>query len=373
MSDKRDFYDLLGVPRTASDDDIRSAYRAQAREHHPDLNPENAEAPDRIRAINEAYEVLRDPAKRSAYDRFGHAGVSGRGAQSATVDLGDLGDIFEQFFGFRTGGRRQPDAPRRGGDQRAQVSLSFEEAVAGATRQIQVRRHEACETCTGSGAAPGSQPVACATCQGTGKVRRVQQSIFGSFVNMHTCSDCRGQGMRPGEVCAECHGQRRIEKRRSLEVDIPAGVEDGTQIRLTGEGDHGLNGGPSGDLYVALDVAHHAIFDRRGNEIHVELWLNPAEAALGAELDVPTLDGTSRISIPAGTQTGDEIRLEGLGVPYLRRRGRGSQVVTAFVRTPEKLDRAQRELMESLLTTLPPAHVARREQGIWERIREKFS
>ena len=213
----------------------------------------------------------------------------------------------------------------------------------------------------------------CATCEGAGEVRRVKQSVFGSFVNIQTCPDCRGRGERAGNPCPECAGARRVERSRTLEVDIPAGVENGTQIRLTGEGDHGLQRGPPGDLYVVLQVDDHALFDRRGNDLHLELWLNPADAALGADIEVPTVDGSTMVTIDPGTQTGDDARLDGLGVPYLKRRGRGAQVVTMFVRTPDKLSAAQRELFEELRSTLPGAEVAQRNISLWDRVREKFT
>jgi molecular chaperone DnaJ len=372
---RRDYYEVLGVARSASSDDIRRAYRRMAREHHPDLNPGDGAAENRFKEVSEAYEVLRDPNKRTAYDRFGHAGVRGA-AGAGAADFGDLGDIFETFFGFggaRGGRARSGPRSARGDDRRASVTLQFEEAVFGVTRAIKVDRLEACETCAGSGAAPGSSPVRCNACGGSGELRRVQQSVFGAFVNVQTCPECKGRGETAGEQCADCAGARLVRRQRSLEVDIPAGVEDGTQIRLSGEGDQGLNGGGSGDLYVALEVADHPIFDRQRNDLHVEMWLNPADAALGAEVMVPTLDGETRVTVPPGTQSGDTLRLEGIGVPVLRGRGRGDQVVTVRVKTPEKLTSQQRELLEQLRGTLPGAHVARRNGGFWDRVKQKFA
>ena len=373
----QDYYQVLGVGRNASQDDIRRAYRQKARENHPDHNPGDREAEERIKAVNEAYEVLRDPKKRSAYDRFGQAGVkaaSGAGA-AGYADFGDLGDIFESFFGFGTGRSRGPKGQRavNGDDRRTKLNLDFEEAVFGATKQVPVQRQELCDVCDGSGAAPGTESVRCSTCSGTGEIRRVQQSVFGAFVNVQTCHECKGRGELPGQPCPQCGGKRRIRRRRNLEVDIPAGVEGGTQIRLSGEGDHGLLGGRPGDLYVVLDVADHAIFQRDGNDLHVEMWLNPADAALGTEIIVPTLEGESTLTVPPATQSGDTLRLEGLGVPYLKRRGRGDEVVTLRVETPEKLTREQRDLMEQLRDTLPEARVARRGEGFWDRVKQKFS
>jgi molecular chaperone DnaJ len=373
---QRDYYEVLGVAKGANGDDIRRAYRKMARDHHPDLNQHDGTAEQRFKEINEAYEVLRDPQKRTAYDRFGHAGVRGAAASQGYGDFGDLGDIFETVFGFgaRAGGRtRSGSRAARGDDRRAQVSLEFEEAVFGVTRTLRVDRLEACEACSGSGAAPGSSPVTCTVCGGSGEMRRVQQSVFGAFVNVQPCADCKGRGETAGEKCPDCAGGRRVRKQHSLDVDIPAGVEHGTQIRLSGEGDHGLYGGGPGDLYVALDVADHPIFERHGNDLQVEMWLNPADAALGAEVMVPTLSGETRVTVPPGTQSGDTLRLEGIGVPYLRGRGRGDQVVTVHVKTPEKLTSQQRELLEQLRGTLPGAHVGRRNGGFWDKVKQKFA
>lgn len=375
MNDHADYYDVLGVPRNATAEDIRRAYRRMAREHHPDLNPNDASASERLKRINAAYEVLRDPRKRSAYDRFGEAGVASAAGRAAYGDFPDIGDLFESFFGFgssRGRGARVADRPVRGDDLRATVHLTFEEAVFGTTTEVTVRRREACPTCDGSGAAPGSRAVQCSACNGRGEVRRVRQSVFGSFVNIQPCGECRGRGEKPGSACPDCGGARRQEGHRTLEVDIPAGVEGGMQVRLAGEGDHGINGGPPGDLYVALDVADHEVFQRQGFDVHLEMWVNPADAALGAAVEVPTLEGAAPASLPPGTQTGDTVTLPGLGVPHLKRRGRGDQVVTFFVRTPEKLTRRQRELLAELRGTLPPAKVAPRHASLWDRLRGKL-
>lgn len=371
-----DFYEILGVPRSASADEIRRAYRRLAKAHHPDVNNGDPEADGRFKSINEAYEVLRDPQKRAAYDRFGHAGVRGGRAAAGSPfgDFGDIGDIFDQFFGFggraRTGPRSRAE---RGGDLRTKVRLDFAEAAFGATRSLEVVRREVCETCTGSGAAPGSAPETCAACQGTGEVRRVTQSFFGSLVNVHACSECRGTGQVVRTPCPDCGGAGRTQRSRTLEVDVPAGVADGMQIRLSGEGDHGRYGGPPGDLFVDLDVAAHEHFTRDGDDVHVEVRLNPADAALGSEIDVPTLEGVTQLRVPAGTQTGDTFHLPGLGIPRLRRSGRGDEVVTVFVATPPRLNREQRELFEQLRRTLPdPEVVAQSKSGFWDRVRERF-
>ncbi len=373
---KQDYYDVLGVGRDASPDEIRKAYRQLARQHHPDVNHGDPTADGRIKAINEAYEVLSDPEKRAAYDRFGHAGVgAGRPADGSYSDFPDIGEIFEQFFNLGGRGRSRGGRPsaERGADLRTHLRLSFEEAVFGATRAVEVTRRELCDTCRGTGAAPGSQPVACVTCAGTGQSRRVQQSVFGSFVNVQTCPACHGRGEVMAERCPGCAGEGRSARRRTLEVDIPAGVEDGLQIRLTGEGEHGRWGGPPGDLYVALEVARHAVFERVGNDVLLTLRVSLADAALGARVEVPTLEGTATLHLPAGTQSGDEFRLERQGVPHLKRSGRGDQVVRVVVHTPQKLSRDQRQLLEQLRASLAgPEVVARDKGGFWDKVKEKL-
>lgn len=376
----RDYYEVLGVERDATAEQIRRAYRRQAKEHHPDANPGDTLADGRFKEIGEAYQVLRDVQKRAAYDRFGHAGVrgSGGGAPPGNVDIGDLGDIFEQFFGFGGRGRQaQPrtgPVPERGADMRVRLKLQLEEAVFGATKQVEVVRRETCDDCGGNGAAEGSSPVRCDQCDGTGQVRKVQQSVIGSFVNVHTCPKCQGRGFAIENPCPSCLGRGRIQRPRTLEVDVPAGVERGIQIRLTSEGEHGRYGGAPGDLFIVIDVSEHPRFRREGDALHVEVRLNPADAALGADVMVPSLDGERSLRVPPGTQSGDALRLPGLGVPRLRGAGRGDLVVTTVVMTPEKLTREQRDLLEQLRDTLPQAEVVERDRGsFWERVRERFT
>jgi molecular chaperone DnaJ len=377
----QDYYDLLGIARDASPDDVRRAYRRLAKQHHPDVNDSDPEADQRFKTINEAYEVLRDPDKRAAYDRFGHAGVRGAaggwgGRGGSYSDFGDLGDIFEQFFGGFGGRPRTTRATRaeRGADLRTRVKLTFEEAVFGTTRRIEVLRREVCDTCGGTGAEGNSRPSTCTSCGGTGQVRRVQQSMLGQFVNIQTCPDCRGAGEVNARPCPACAGDGRQRRTRTVDVDIPAGVDSGIQVRLAGEGDHGRFGGGPGDLHIVLEVASHANFARSGDDLHLQVQINPADAALGAEVEVPTVDGTSVLRVPAGTQTGDTFRLTGLGVPRLQQSGRGDQVVTVFVLTPRKLTREQRDLMEQLRATLPRAEVVTQGRGtFWDRVRERFT
>lgn len=379
-NDHNDYYEVLGVSRDATQEELRRAYRRMAREHHPDVNRGDPDAEARFKSINEAYEVLRDPGKRSAYDRFGAAGVRGYhgpggGVPPGVSDFPDLGDIFEQFFGFGTGSRRRRRSRAvDGADIRVRLKLSFEEAVFGTTKRVEVMRYETCDACAGSGAAPGTSPTKCSACNGTGEVQRVQQTVFGQFVNVQTCNVCGGEGEVVLSPCPACEGKGRVRKQRKLDVDIPAGVEDGLQIRLAGEGHHGRHGGSAGNLYVELRVAPHESFRREGTDLLLQLSLNPADAALGAAVEVPTLEGESAtLQIPAGTQTGDTFRLAGLGVPRLQRSGRGDLVVTVFVSTPEKLTREQRDLLEQLRSTLPQAEVMAPSKGTWwNRLRERF-
>ena len=353
MATKRDYYEVLSVQRNASEDEIRKAFRRLARQYHPDVNRES-DAETRFKEINEAYEVLSNTEKRQTYDRFGHAGVNGQpgagfGGFGGAGGFGGFEDIFETFFGGATrtrgGGRRTT----RGADLRFNLSLSFEEAVFGCERTVEVPRARTCERCTGSGAEPGTQPIRCPSCSGSGEVRRVQQSIFGQFVNVTVCERCHGEGQIISTPCSECLGQGRVERVQRLSVNIPAGVDDGQQVRLTGEGEAGPNNGPAGDLYVFLSVAAHPLFKRQGQDLLYDLAINVAQAALGDEIDVPTIDGTTaRVKVPSGTQTGKMVRLRDRGVPYLRGGSRGDQLIRIRVATPQELNEEQRDLFRRL-------------------------
>jgi len=369
MSSKRDYYEVLGVERSADDDEIKRAYRKLARQCHPDVNKEpDSEA--RFKELNEAYEVLGDREKRMQYDRFGHAGVAGNGYQDFS-GFGGFGDIIEDFFaGFGFGGatRQARHGPRRGADLRYDLQITFEEAVFGAEKEIELPRSETCPRCNGSGAEPGTMPTTCPQCKGTGEVRRVQQSILGSFVNVAACPRCQGEGKIITSPCSECHGEKQVRRTRKLTVTIPKGVDDGTQLRLSGEGEAGAYGGPPGNLYVVLQVQPHPLFVRRENELYYELPINFAQAALGAELKVPTLEGEEKLSVPAGTQTGKAFRLKGKGVPYLRHNGRGDLIVSARVVTPKHLDDRQRELLRQLGETFGNETLAPDSRSFFERM-----
>jgi molecular chaperone DnaJ len=372
MSVKRDYYEVLGVPRTASEEELRRAFRRLARQYHPDVNKsDGAEA--KFKEINEAYEVLSDPQKRRIYDQFGHAGLQAGGngpGFGGFGGFGDLGDIFETIFGATTTRR----GPARGADLRYNLTLSFEEAVFGCEKELEFPRWETCHTCRGRGAKPGSEPVTCPLCRGAGEIRRVQQTVFGQFVNVMMCDRCGGEGRVIAEPCPECRGQRRVRGTRRLRVTIPAGVEDGQQVRLTGEGEASPNGGPPGNLYVVFSVAEHPLFRRQGNDLHYDLVLNIAQAALGDTVDVPTLDGEpERLSIPAGTQHGKTFRLRNRGVPYLSGNGRGDLVVHVHVAIPTRLNDEQRRLLRELARSLgTPTAGQHEDKGIFGRVKDAF-
>ena len=334
MAAKRDYYEVLGVGRSASQDEIKKAYRGLARQYHPDVN-KSPDAEAKFKEINEAYEVLSDQEKRATYNRFGHSGVQGRWGDFGDFGFGfgGFGDIFGDLFGFGTRTRTRR-APRRGADLRYDLTISFEEAVFGCERELEIPRYETCPRCRGSGAEPGTSPIRCPQCNGTGEVRRTQQSILGSFINVTTCPRCQGEGEIVTTPCSECRGQKRVRVTRTLSVKVPAGVDNGTQIRLAGEGEPGVYDGPPGSLYVVVSVKPHRYFRRQDNHIILELAINVAQAALGDEVMVPTLEGEEHLVIPAGTQTGKVFRLRGQGVPYLRRNGRGDQLVMVQVAIP---------------------------------------
>jgi len=372
MAVKRDYYEVLGISRNATDEEIKKAFRKLAFQYHPDHNHGDGAA-DRFKEINEAYEVLSDPDKRAAYDRFGHGGAEGlfgRGFEG--FDFGGFGDIFDAFFGGATTTTRQ--APQRGADLQYNLTITFEEAAFGCEKEISISRTENCSLCQGVGSKPGSQPTRCPNCNGTGQVRRVQQTIFGRFVNTTTCSQCHGEGRIITEPCPQCRGTGREKQQRSIMVKIPPGVDDGSQLRLSGEGEAGLRGGPPGNLYITLSVLPHEFFARDGDNILYELPINFAQAALGAEVEVPTLDGKVNLKVPAGSQTGKVFRFKGQGVPHLHRGGCGDQLVTLLVVTPESLTEKQRQLFEELASSFSPANMPPPEkwEGLLDRLKNVF-
>jgi molecular chaperone DnaJ len=348
----RDYYEILGVPRNASTEDIKVAFRKLARQYHPDVSKE-PDAEERFKEINEAYGVLSDPQKRARYDQFGRAGLGDIGGMPDYASM-DFSDIFEEIlggFGFGSvGGRAR--RPRRGRDLQVRVDLTFEEAIFGVEKTVEVTRNVVCGTCRGSGAEPGTSPQRCSTCNGRGEVRQVRQTIFGSMMQSGPCPTCGGRGEVINTPCRTCRGSGLERKTVRKIVPIPAGVDDGTQVRLAGEGEPGMLGGPQGNLYLLLVVQRHKFFKRRNTDILLNLDINVAQAALGAEIEVPTVDGTEKLKVPPGTQPGKVFTLRGRGVPHLRKSGRGDQLVIINVDIPAKLSREQRELFEKLAATL---------------------
>jgi len=345
---KRDYYDILGVSRNANDDEIKKAFRRLAKQYHPDANKEQG-AEARFIEVNEAYEVLSDPQKRAAYDRYGHAGLGNGASGAGFSDFGTfstINDLFETFFAGTAGATRR-SSPPRGQDLRYELTITFEEAVFGCQKDIELPRWETCSRCQGSGAQPGTSKARCSSCQGTGEIRRVQQSIFGQFVNVTMCERCRGEGYVITTPCEKCRGQGRVRNNRRVVVNIPAGVDDGINVRVTGEGEVSARGGTPGNLYVVLTVKSHPYFKRQGNDILYELPISFTQAALGDEVEVPTVDGKSTIlKIPAGTQSNRSFRLKGMGVPVVHSSARGDQHVIVKVVTPTNLTVEQKRLLE---------------------------
>jgi molecular chaperone DnaJ len=340
---KRDYYEVLGVSRGASDAELKAAFRKAAMQHHPDRNPGDKDCENRFKEINEAYEVLKDPDKRAAYDRFGHAAFEqGAGGAGFGADFGSaFSDLFEGIFGMG-GGRRSSSGRERGADLRYNMEISLDEAFNGKTAQIRIPTSVTCESCSGSGAKPGTKPKPCPTCQGHGRIRHSQ----GFFQLERTCPNCHGRGQVIENPCPNCSGSGRVTRERTLSVNIPAGVEDGTRIRLAGEGEAGVRGGPPGDLYIFLSIASHGFFQRDGADLHCRVPISMITAALGGEFEVPTIDGgKTRVRVPEGTQSGRRFRLQSKGMPVLRSKQVGDMYVQVVVETPQKLTKRQRELL----------------------------
>lgn len=367
MSSKPDYYDVLGVERNASEDEIRRAFRKLAREYHPDVS----KAPDadaKFKQINEAYEVLRDTEKRQMYDRFGHADARG-GFGAGVDDFAGVGDIFDAFFGRGTARTRRTE--QRGADRRVVLTMDFVESVFGAAKTVEYERLEPCGGCGGDGAAPGTKPSTCRMCQGAGQVQRAERSLFGQFVNVATCPRCHGEGREITEPCPTCNAMGLERRALSREIEIPAGLPPGTELRLSGAGDHGRNRGTPGNLYVAIEVEPHPLLERDGDDIVSDLVLNVAEAALGAVVDIPTVDGEESVTVPPGTQPGTVLKLRGRGVPRYRGSGRGDQRTTVNVVVPKKLSSDQRDLLEQLRDSLPAGSDAKG-QSFVEKARAAF-
>ncbi|MBW5444919.1 molecular chaperone DnaJ [Cohnella sp. CFH 77786] len=369
MADKKDYYDVLGVERGASAEDIKKAYRKLARQYHPDVN-KASDAEAKFKEVKEAYDVLSDDQRRARYDQFGHedpnAGFGGGGG--FTGDMGGFGDIFDMFFGGG-GGRRDPNAPQRGNDLQYTMTIEFKEAVFGKETDITIPRTETCDTCHGNGARPGTKPETCSVCRGSGQQEVAQNTPFGRIVNRRPCTACGGRGKMIKERCPTCAGSGQVKKQRKIHVKIPAGVDDGSQLRISGEGEGGVRGGPPGDLYVVLRVKAHDFFEREGDDIYCEVPLTFAQAALGDELEVPTLTEKVKLKIPAGTQTGTYFRLKGKGVPRLRGYGQGDQHVKVTVVTPTNLSEEQKDLLRAFAAN-GGEHTHEQHQNIFERMKK---
>jgi molecular chaperone DnaJ len=344
---ERDLYEVLGVPRGASDAEIKRAFRKLAQQWHPDVN-DQPEAAARFKEASEAYQILSDPERRQRYDMFGRAGVDGGAAGTGFEGFGGFSDIFDAFFGGASAGSARRGRPQPGSDLRYDLRITFEEAIKGTEKEIDFRALGRCETCDGSGAAPGSEARTCPQCEGRGEVRSIRQTMLGQMVNVSACPRCRGEGKIIETPCETCRGDGRTERKRTLRVTIPAGIDEGHQIRLTNEGEVGPRGGPPGSLYVAVHVAPHPTLKREGTELYYEATISIAQAALGTTLTVPTVDGSEEVEIKPGTQPDTTIRLRGKGVPHLRRSGsRGDLHVLVDVEVPKKLSKKQRELLEA--------------------------
>jgi len=372
---KRDYYQVLGVNRQAGAEEIKKAYRRLALQWHPDRNPSNKhEAEERFKEITEAYTVLADPQKRTAYDRYGHAGLGPQPfADFDETIFADFGDLFGGFFNLEDlfglgGGRRRRARVRRGADLRYDMEISFEEAASGLTTKIKVPRQEPCPSCRGSGARPGTGPTSCGACQGRGQLRYQQ----GFFTVTRTCPQCQGTGQVVRDLCPECTGSGQLQRERTLEIKIPAGVDTGTRLRIAGEGEAGSQGGSAGDLYVVLHVQEHPVFERRENTLYCSVPITFPQAALGAEIRVPTLDGEERIKIPSGTQSGTIIRLKGKGFPNLNGGGHGDLLVELNIVTPKKLSREQRRLIEQLAETWPAENRPVERSSLFRRVKDIF-
>ena len=355
MSTKRDYYDVLGVDKSADATAIKKAYRKLAMKYHPDKNPGDKEAEEKFKEINEAYEVLSDETKRRNYDQFGHEGVNGQGFGGAGGFGGQgfggfddiFGDIFGDMFGggFSGGSRQRRRGPERGADIKQRVNISFEEAAFGKKVQVKINRSEECDQCHGSGAKPGTSKNTCPTCHGSGQVQSVQRTPFGNIASTRTCSTCNGEGEVIDSPCSKCHGKGSIRKTKTIEVDIPAGIDNGQMIKLGGQGELGTRGGPRGDLYIEVNVQSHPLFTRDGYDVYLEMPITFAQATLGDKIQVPTLDCKVEYEVPEGTQTGTVFRLKGKGIPKLKSNVRGDQYVKVTVEIPKKLNEKQKELV----------------------------
>ena len=358
---KRDYYEVLGVSRGASEDEIKKAYKKMARKYHPDLNPGDKTAEEKFKEVNEAYEVLSAADKKARYDQYGHAGVDPNfgaggfgGGFDGSFDFGDLGDIFGSFFGggFGGGRRTNPNAPQRGESIRMSIAISFEEAAFGCEKAVTVERYETCDTCHGNGCAPGTSPEVCPDCHGTGTVQVRRQTPMGVFATSSPCPKCGGKGRIIHQPCKDCRGSGMVRKKKTIQASIPAGIDNGQTISIRGQGNAGKNGGPAGDLLITITVRPHELFRREGTSVLCEAPITFTQAVLGAELEIPTIDGKVKYTLPEGTQSGTTFRLKGKGIPSINGRGRGDQYVTVYIETPKNLNKEQKEALKKFAETM---------------------
>ena len=380
MAEKRDYYEVLGLQKGATEEEIKKAYRKLAKQYHPDLNPDNPEAEAKFKEVNEANDVLSDPQKRAKYDQFGHAGVDpsygggaggfGGGFGGFSGDGIDLGDIFDSIFGGGGSSQRSnPNAPRRGSDVTVPLSISFMEACKGLSYEMEINRAEVCDTCHGSGAKPGTSPKTCPDCHGSGQVRVQQRSMFGMMTSTRPCSRCGGKGKLIETPCPTCNGQCRVQRKKKINVAVPAGIDDGQTLIVGGEGNCGINGGPSGDLNVRITVRKDNIFERKGFDVWCEIPITYSQAVLGDELTVPTIDGNVKYSIPEGTQPGTVFRLRGKGIKKLQRDGRGDQMVRVVIEVPKKLNKKQKDALQNFEKELTPSNYEKR-SSFFDKIKQ---
>lgn len=387
MAEKRDYYEVLGVQKGCSDDELKKAYRGLAKKYHPDLNPNNPDAETKFKEVNEAYEVLSDKDKRARYDQFGHAGVDpsysggaggygggfgGFGGFSGGSMEFDVGDIFESFFGGSTRSRGNPNSPRRGADVDIRANISFMEACKGVEKEVTISRMEKCTSCDGTGAEKGSKVSTCDECGGTGKVKTPQRTPFGMIYSTKVCSKCGGRGKVVERPCNACTGTGRVRKQRKLKVKIPAGIDDGQTLRVGGNGDSGLNGGPNGDLNVTVSVAPDKLFNRRGFDVLCDIPITYAQAVLGSEIVVPTIDGKVKYTVPEGTQGGTQFRLKGKGIKKLGKDARGDQYVTVKIEVPKNLSKKDKDLLRQFDGNLTDANYQQR-KSFFDKIKEAFN
>jgi molecular chaperone DnaJ len=368
---KRDYYEVLGVGRDASEADLKKAFRTLARKYHPDANKEDPQAADKFKELNEAYQVLSDSTKRAQYDQFGHAAeqMGGGGNPFGGAEAGGFGDIFDMFFG----GRQRQRGPARGADLQYELEMSLEEAAFGAKKEIRIPRTEGCETCQGSGARPGTKSSSCSKCGGSGQVQVAQNTVFGRFVNVATCDRCHGEGRIVEHPCTTCRGRGEVQRTHTVEVNIPAGVETGSRLRMPGYGENGERGGPAGDLYIQMRVKSDKRFRRQGNDLISEVSVSMIQAALGTAVEVATLEGPEVVRIPEGTQHGDVIRLKGKGIKHLRGSGRGDQHVVVSVKTTTRLSAREKELLQELAELRGERVVgSEKDKGFFDKVKDAF-